>query len=61
MLLVIGDYNAKIGEGRENKTVGPHGLGTRNDRGNHLIEFAIPGLNRKGPQEGRKEGRNLFI
>ncbi len=31
MLLVIGDYNAKIGEGRENKTVGPHGLGTRND------------------------------
>ena len=40
MLLVIGDYNAKIGEGRENKTVGPHGLGTRNDRDNRLIEFA---------------------
>ena len=40
MLLVIGDYNAKIGEGRDNKTVGPHGLGTRNERGNRLIEFA---------------------
>ena len=40
MLLVIGDYNAKIGAGKENKTVGPHGLGTRNDRGNRLIEFA---------------------
>ena len=40
MLLVIGDYNAKMEEGRENKTVGPHGLGTRNDRGNRLVEFA---------------------
>ena len=40
MLLVIEDYNANIGEGRENKTVGPHGLGTRNERGNRLIEFA---------------------
>ena len=30
----------KIGEGRDNKTVGPHGLGTRNERGNRLIEFA---------------------
>ena len=39
MLLVIGDYNANIGEGRENKTVGHQGLGTRNDRGNRLIEF----------------------
>ena len=60
MILVIGDYNAKIGEGRENKTVGPHGLETRNDRGIRLIEFAtkhkvflspIPGSNRKGPQD----------
>ncbi len=40
MLLVIGDYNANMGEGRHNKTVRPHGLGTRNDRGNRLIEFA---------------------
>ena len=40
MLLVIGYYNAKIGEGRGNKTVGPHGLGTRKDRGNRLKEFA---------------------
>ena len=40
MLLVIRDYNAKIGEGRDNKTVGPHWLGTRNEIGNRLIEFA---------------------
>ena len=54
-LLVILDHNAKIGEGRYNKTVGAHGLGTHNERGNRLIEFAtkhkclsqIPGLNRK--------------
>ena len=40
MLLVEGDYNAKVGKCRDNKTVGPHGLGTRNERGNRLIEFA---------------------
>ena len=41
MLLVIGDYNTKIGEGRDNKTVGPHGLGTRNERGNRLPCFTL--------------------
>ena len=40
MLLVIGDYISKIGEGRDNKTVGPHGLGIRNERGNRVMEFA---------------------
>ena len=40
MLLVIGYYNAKVGEGRENKTVGRHGLGTRNESGKRVIEFA---------------------
>ena len=39
MLLLIEDYNAKIGEGRENKTVGTLVLGTPNERGNRLIEF----------------------
>ena len=29
----------QIGEGRENKTVGHHGLGNRNERRNRLIEF----------------------
>ena len=33
MKIVMGDFNAKIGEGRQNQTVGPHGLGTRNERG----------------------------
>ena len=31
ILLVLGDYNAKIGEGRGNLTVGHHEFGTRNE------------------------------
>ena len=29
----------KTGEGRQNQTVGPHGLGTRNERGDALVEW----------------------
>ncbi|GFO39298.1 craniofacial development protein 2-like protein [Plakobranchus ocellatus] len=32
-LIIMGDFNAKVGEGREENIVGPHGLGTRNMRG----------------------------
>ncbi|GFO04516.1 craniofacial development protein 2 [Plakobranchus ocellatus] len=32
-LIIMGDFNAKVGEGREENIVGPHGLGTRNLRG----------------------------
>ena len=39
MKIVMGDFNAKIGEGRQNQTVGPHGLGTRNGRGDALVEW----------------------
>ena len=39
MKIVMGDFNAKIGEGRQNQTVGPHGLGTRNERGDALVEW----------------------
>ena len=38
MKIVMGDFNAKIGEGRQNQTVGLHGLGTRNERGDALVE-----------------------
>ena len=31
ILLLLGDYNAKIGEGRGNLTVGHHEFGTRNE------------------------------
>lgn len=33
------DFNAKVGRGIEAKTVGNHGLGTRNERGDRLVEF----------------------
>jgi len=39
MKIVMGDFNAKIGEGRQNQIVGPHGLGVRNERGDVLVEW----------------------
>ena len=38
-LIVMGDFNAKVGEKRENKVVGPYGMGERNDNGELLIGF----------------------
>ena len=38
--IILGDFNAKVGEGRQDNTVGPHGLGVRNERGQHLIDWA---------------------
>ncbi|GFO01572.1 craniofacial development protein 2-like protein [Plakobranchus ocellatus] len=35
----MGDFNAKVGEGREENIVGTHGLGTRNLRGEKLVEW----------------------
>ena len=37
--IILGDMNAKVGQGRDGIEVGPHGLGTRNERGDRLIEF----------------------
>ena len=37
--LIIGDFNAKVGQGRVLDIVGEHGLGSRNERGDRLIEF----------------------
>ena len=39
MVFVLGDLNAKVGRGKEEKTVGPHGLGIRNERGERLVNF----------------------
>src|SRR6476619_8495891 len=36
---VMGDFNAVVGEGKEDRVVGKLGLGKRNDRGERLIEF----------------------
>ena len=37
--LVIGDFNAKVGDERVEDIVGPWGLGDRNEQGEHLIDW----------------------
>lgn len=37
--ILMGDFNAKIGEGEVQGVVGKHGLGKRNDRGDLLVQF----------------------
>ena len=37
---MCGDFNAKIGEGKDGDVVGPFGLGQRNTNGRKLCEFA---------------------
>ena len=37
--MIMGDLNAKVGRGKEGDTVGPFGLGDRNERGNLWIEW----------------------
>ena len=38
-LVVMGDWNCSVGEGRDGDTVGYYGLGTQNKRGEKLVEF----------------------
>jgi hypothetical protein len=35
----MGDFNAVVGERQVNQIIGKHGLGTRNIRGERLINF----------------------
>lgn len=35
----MGDWNAIVGEGAEGQEVGAFGLGTRNERGDRLVDF----------------------
>ena len=39
ILIVMGDMNAKVGQGKYEKIVGNYGLGKRNERGDRLIQF----------------------
>lgn len=39
IILIMGDMNVKVGKGREGNIVGPHGLGTRNVRGERWVEW----------------------
>ena len=38
--MVIGDFNSKVGKGKE-ACFGNYGLGERNERGEHLVNFAL--------------------
>jgi len=39
ILIIMGDWNSKIGKGEEPRTVGRYGLGNRNEAGERLLEF----------------------
>ncbi|XP_069970249.1 craniofacial development protein 2-like [Penaeus vannamei] len=38
--ITIGNFNAKIGKNTEETVIGNHGIGTRNERGQMLVDFA---------------------
>ena len=38
-VVVMGDFNGKVGDSKEDDTVGPFGLGERNDNGERVVEF----------------------
>ena len=38
-LVVLGDFNAKVGDDREPGIIGPFGLGDRNNNGERLVDF----------------------
>jgi len=38
-VIVMGDFNASVGEGKDEKVIGEYGLGTRNERGEMLSSF----------------------
>ena len=37
--ILLGDFNAKVGLRKQGKTVGPHRLGTHNERGERLVDW----------------------
>jgi hypothetical protein len=39
IIYVMGDFNAKVGDQRIGNTVGPFGLGNKNDRGDNLVTW----------------------
>lgn len=39
--MILGHFNAKVGQGNVANIVGEYGLGTRNERGNKLVQFCL--------------------
>jgi hypothetical protein len=39
VLILMGDWNSKIGKGEEPGTVGKYAVGNRNEAGERLLEF----------------------
>ena len=39
-VIILGDFNGKVGEGMDDKEVGPFGLGERNENGQLLVDFS---------------------
>ena len=39
VVIIMGDFNAKVGKGGSGNEVGEHGLGERNARGDRLVQF----------------------
>ena len=44
--VIMGDFNAKVGNETSGKTIGPFGLGKRNERGDRPIHWT--GAKRRG-------------
>ena len=60
MLILLGDFNAKVGNEREGKACGRFGLGVRNEAGDKLVEFCQANQLMIGSTWFKQHERRLF-
>ena len=60
IIITMGDLNAKVGKGRSGEEVGEYGYGTRNDRGDRLVQFCQENNMWIGNTFFQKENRRLY-
>ena len=60
VLIISGDFNAKVGEGQQDDIVGKYGLGERNERGERLIQFCEENNLMIANTHFRKHSKNLY-